>query len=48
MSIKNYSNKPLTIEKWSKKYFISEKEFKDILESLSVGVAKDGLVYYGM
>jgi len=43
--MKNYSNKPLTIEKWSKKYFISEKEFKNILESLSVGVAKDGLVY---
>jgi selenocysteine-specific elongation factor len=43
--IKIHSNKPLTIEEWSKKYFISEKEFKTILESLSIGVVKDGLVY---
>tara|TARA_X000000368_G_scaffold104979_1_gene81256 strand:- start:3260 stop:5125 length:1866 start_codon:yes stop_codon:yes gene_type:complete len=43
--IKIHSNKPLTIEEWSKKYFISEKEFKTILKSLSVGVVEDGLVY---
>ena len=45
--ISNFSHKPKTIEKWSKKYFISFDEMKEKLKLLDARVISDnGFVYF--